>query len=212
MGIFLFRGHGGICLDIPLVSITDLFGLRVIRHGVLRHNPERPGVGAISIIVNITLRAGGVVAGRLGDPAGRVCAATDAVCAAILGVIFVLLLLGMLSKQLVRHMYRIFQRGLSRGAPHPVTATLHAVHPPVSAPCAAPVPLQPADKRVEADSGTSSIATSTRIAGRSPCQSHCVWRFGVQTNAPQPTACQGKRATPSTLLYAGWFTQGGRRT
>ena len=57
------------------------------------------------IISNIALWAGGVVAGRLVGPAGRVCAATAAACAAILGLIFVLHLLGLLTKQLAYHTY-----------------------------------------------------------------------------------------------------------
>ena len=76
------------------VFATDTPWVCLIRHGVLRHSPIDLARGAISIIANVTLWAGGGAAEHLGEPEGRFAGATAAVYAAILGLVFALLLLG----------------------------------------------------------------------------------------------------------------------
>ena len=66
------------------------------------------GGGTISIVANIANWAGCLVAERLGDPAGRVAAATAEVCAVILGIIVIVIFFGLITNQLIAHLYTIF--------------------------------------------------------------------------------------------------------
>ena len=67
---------------------------------------------SVSMIANLALWPGGVVAERFGEPAGRVVAAA-AVYASIAGLIFFLLPIGLITKHLVFHMSYIFKRGFA---------------------------------------------------------------------------------------------------
>ena len=78
-------------------------------------SPSDISRGAISFISNATLWAGGVVVGRLREPAGRVADATAAAYASILDLIFSLLLIFLFTRQLVYRMYCILKRGFAGG-------------------------------------------------------------------------------------------------
>ena len=101
----------------PLLSLPICLGCISWGMLYLDTTPGDISRGAVAIIANLAFWAGGCAAGRLGVPAGRVVAAKAAVYAPILGLIFILLTLGLIAKQLVIHMYSTSKRGFAGGHP-----------------------------------------------------------------------------------------------
>ena len=155
--------------------------------------------GAMSVIGNVTLWAGGVLAVYLGEPAGRAASATAAVYAAIMGPFFPLLLLGWVTENLVYRTYRTFRRWFSGGPPRPAPSVTRIIPPSTS--------VVPENRRgaSDCDSGTASSTIYTRVGGNSPFQARCVWRFGSQAKSLHSTPFPGRRAKPSALIYGDWF-------
>ena len=138
---------------------------------------------ATSIVANLVLMAGGLVSGHLGEPAGRVAAATAALYAAVLAAIALVLLSGLIDKVIIIQLFAVFCRGLSLGAPQGLPS------------CAVTTKAEPNTRRAsssdetDSDSGTASSTTSTQVAGRSVCQSSSIWLGGVQSKSLSSTRC-----------------------
>ena len=151
----------------------------------------------VSIVANGTFWAGGVMAQHLGEPSGRVAAATSEEYAAFIGLLYALLLFGRGAKHLVFHM---------RPAVIPADRHLYNERPHLN-----PPPYTLSVGVPDDDSDKSSIAASTRAEGRLPCHAHCIWLSGSKTNDLHATPCMGKHANPCTIIYEDWFVKDGKR-
>lgn len=159
------------------------------------------------VLINVTMHVGGLVAGRFGEPAGRVVTDTVTVYMALMALVLGFLAIGALTRDTLSYMLMAFARGFS-------WAVSPSDSPPQPPSFAYGIP--PAAKRddsvLDSDSGKDSRSSAhARCSGRRSCHAHCVWLDGKQVNAMQSNPCDGKRTKPFTPMYDEWFIQNGER-